>query len=70
MVNLFIKLGFGNFVQIVHFRAYFTIFFNSHMIKIPIFSNPNQATVEVSDLGDIRTLKIEPKHGISGIYAR
>ena len=29
-----------------------------------------QATVDVSDLGDIRTLKIEPKHGISGIYAR
>ena len=34
------------------------------------FSNPNKATVEVSDLGDIRTLRIEPKHGISGIYAR
>ena len=62
MVNLFIKLGYENFVQIVHF--------NSHMIKMSIFSNPNQATVEVSDLGDIRTLKIEPKHGISGIYAR
>ena len=30
----------------------------------------HQATVNVSDLGDIRTLKIEPKHGISGIYAR
>ena len=30
----------------------------------------HQATVDVSGLGDIRTLKIEPKHGISGIYAR
>ena len=65
MVNLFIKLGIAYSAPISN-----RLFARKIGLFKRLFSNPNQATVDVSDLGDIRTLKIEPKHGISGIYAR